>query len=128
MLLKNKYIRIFVRLIKSIIDNDFFGMAAEMGFMLIAGIFPFMLFLMAIFGWMGNKSYMDPILHVLSTIMPSQATGLLNSVLTETMIFDHGKLMAILGIVISLVLSTNGIAVILKGLNRALYIQEFCHF
>lgn len=124
MLLKNKYIRIFVRLIKSIIDNDFFGMAAEMGFMLIAGIFPFMLFLMAIFGWMGNKSYMDPILHVLSTIMPSQATGLLNSVLTETMIFDHGKLMAILGIVISLVLSTNGIAVILKGLNRAYKVEE----
>ena len=44
------------RLIFSVIDNDFFGMAAEMGFMLVIGIFPFMLFLMALFGWMGNQS------------------------------------------------------------------------
>ena len=34
-LLKNKYIRGLVRLIKSVIQNDFYGMAAEMGFMLV---------------------------------------------------------------------------------------------
>ncbi len=123
-LLKNKYIRILVHIIRSVIKNDFFGMAAEMSFMLIAGFFPFMLFLMAIFGWMGNKSYMTPILHVMSTFMPAQAMGLLNSVLTETMIFDHGKILAIIGIIVSLVLSTNGIAVILKGLNRAYKVEE----
>ena len=61
------------RLIISIIDNDFFGMAAEMGFMLVIGIFPFMLFLMAIFGWMGNKSMMEPILIFLGNFMPAQA-------------------------------------------------------
>lgn len=127
-LLKNKYIRVIVRLIQSVIKNDFFGMAAEMGFMLIAGIFPFMLFLMAIFGWMGNKSYMDPILHVMSTIMPVQAMGLVKSVLTETMIFDHGKLMAVIGIIIAVALSTNGIAVVLKGLNRAYKVEETRNF
>lgn len=123
-ILKNKYIRTLVHIIRSIIKNDFFGMAAEMSFMLIAGFFPFMLFLMSLFGWMGNKSYMDPILNVMSAITPPQAMGLLNSVLNETMIFDHGKLLAIIGITVSLVLSTNGIAVILKGLNRAYKVEE----
>ncbi len=123
-LLKNKYIKTIIHLVRSIIKNDFFGMAAEMSFMLIAGFFPFMLFLMAVFGWMGNKAYMDPILKILSNFMPPQALGLLNSVLTETMIFDHGTLLATIGIIVSLVLSTNGVAVILKGLNRAYKVEE----
>lgn len=123
-ILKNKSVRVIVHLVRSIIKNDFFGMAAEMSFMLIAGFFPFMLFLMAVFGWMGNKSYMEPILRVMSSFMPPQAMGLLKSVLTETMIFDHGTLLAVIGIVVSLVLSTNGIAVILKGLNRAYKVEE----
>ena len=95
-----------------------------MGFMLVVGIFPFMLFLMAVFGWLGNKSYMDPVLKVLSTITPNQTMDLLKSVLNQTMIFGHGKLMAIIGICTSLFLSLNGVAVILKGLNRAYKVEE----
>ncbi|MCM1339341.1 MAG: YihY/virulence factor BrkB family protein [Muribaculaceae bacterium] len=123
-LLKNKCTRYLVHLVKSIIKNDFYGMAAEMGFMLIVGIFPFMLFLMTIFGWLGNRSYLDSILRVLSNIMPLQAMNLLKSVLEETMIFNHGKLLAIIGIVTTIVLSTNGVAVVLKGLNRAYKVEE----
>lgn len=123
-LMKNKYTHWLITLIRSIIKNDFFGMAAEMGFMLVVGIFPFMLFLMAIFGWMGNRSYMDPILKVLSTIMPYQSMALLKSVLNQTMIFGHGKLLAIIGICTALFLSLNGVAVVLKGLNRAYKVEE----
>ena len=120
----NKYARNLIKLVKSIIKNDFYGMAAEMGFMLVVGIFPFMLFLMALFGWMGNRSYLDSILRVLSNIMPHQAMNLLKSVIEETMIFNHGTLIAVIGIITTLVLSTNGVAVILKGLNRAYKVEE----
>ena len=122
--LKYKGVRATIRFVKSVIDNDFYGMAAEMGFMLVVGFFPFMLFLMAIFGWMGNRSYLDSILRVLSSIMPNQAMNLLHSVLEETMIFNHGKLLAIIGIITTIVLSTNGVAVVLKGLNRAYKVEE----
>ena len=127
-LMKNKYSHALISLIRSIIKNDFFGMAAEMGFMLVVGIFPFMLFLMAVFGWLGNKSYMDPVLKVLSTITPNQTMDLLKSVLNQTMIFGHGKLMAVIGICTSLFLSLNGVAVILKGLNRAYKVEETRNF
>ena len=122
--LKYKSIRVLVRFIKSVIVNDFYGMAAEMGFMLVVGFFPFMLFLMAVFGWLGNRSYLDSMLRVLSSIMPHQAMSLLNSVLEETMIFDHGRLIAVIGFVTTIILSTNGVAVILKGLNRAYKVEE----
>lgn len=123
-LMKNKYTHILIALIRSIIKNDFFGMAAEMGFMLVVGFFPFMLFIMSVFGWMGNKSFMDPIILALSNIMPHQAMELLQTVLNQTMIFGHGELMAWIGIITSLVLSINGVAVILKGLNRAYKVEE----
>ncbi len=122
--LKYKSVRTLVRFIKSVIDNDFYGMAAEMGFMLVVGFFPFMLFLMAIFGWMGNRSYLDSVLRVLSNIVPNQAMNLLHSVLEETMIFSHGRLIAVIGIIMTIVLSTNGVAVVLKGLNRAYKVEE----
>ena len=118
------FIRGIKRLIISVIKNDFFGMAAEMGFWLVLGIFPFMLFLMAIFGWMGNKSYMDPVLIFLSTIMPEQSMDLIITVLSEVTIFSQGKLMATIGIIVTLFLSTNAIAVVLKGLNRAYKVEE----
>ncbi len=122
------FIRGIKRLIISVIKNDFFGMAAEMGFMLVIGIFPFMLFLMAVFGWMGNKSYMDPILIFLSTIMPEQSMDLILTVLSEVMIFSQGKLMAAIGIIVTLFLSTNAVAVVLKGLNRAYKVEETRNF
>jgi membrane protein len=40
------------------------------------------------------------------------------------MIFDHGRLIAVIGFVTTIILSTNGVAVILKGLNRAYKVEE----
>ena len=124
----NGFVKAVKRLVISIIENDFYGMAAEMGFMMVIGIFPFMLLLMAIFGWMGNKSYMDPILLVLSNIMPEQAMNLILTVLSEVMIFEQGGTLAAIGIIVTIVLSTNGIAVVLKGLNRAYKVEETRNF
>ena len=108
----------------SVIENDFCGMAAEMGFMLVLGIFPAMLFLMAVFGWMGNKSFMNPVLQFLSTVMPADSMDLIITVLNEVMIFSKGGLIAAIGVVVTLFLVSNAIAVILKGLNKAYKVEE----
>lgn len=111
-------------IVKAILDNDFFGMAAEMGFMLMLGIFPAMLFLMAVFGWMGNKSFMNSVLLFLSNVMPVDSMNLIRTVLTEVMIFSKGGLIAFVGIIVSLFLTSNAVAVVLKGLNRAYKVEE----
>ena len=119
-----EFIRGIKRLIISVIKNDFFGMAAEMGFMLVIGIFPFMLFLTAVFSWMGHKDMMAPILRFMSNVMPEQVVDLVLTVLSEAMIFSHGKLIAIIGFCVTVFLSTNALAVVLKGLNRAYKVEE----
>ena len=111
-------------IIKSVVENDFFGMAAEMGFMLVIGIFPFMLFLTALFGWLGKHSFMNPVFVFLQQIIPNDVLNLIETVLNEVWFFTKGGLVATLGFCITVILSTNALAIVLKGLNRAYKVEE----
>lgn len=111
-------------LINSIIRDDFANAAGEMAYMMALGIFPFMLFTMAVFGWLGKTFFINKIIFGLSTIAPQGVIGLINSVLAEVVIFKSGKLMAIVGFFVTLFLTSNAIAVIIKGLNRANNVAE----
>ena len=113
-----------VNLKNSIVNEDFPGAASEMAFMLVLGIFPFMLFLMAVFGWLGKKFFVDKVIYVISTFTPHGVTDLFRSVLKEVILFQNGGTMAIIGFLVTLFLTSNAIAVIIKGLNRANKIQE----
>ncbi len=111
-------------LVKKIIDQDFFGVAAEMAFWFILGLFPFLLFLTSLFAWMGKKTLITPILNFLTNIAPKDVASLILSTLNEAMIFKQGKLIAIFGLIITIWLASNALAVIIKGLNRAYAIEE----
>ena len=111
-------------IINSVVENDFFGMAAEMGFMLVIGIFPFMLFLTALFGWLGKHSFMNPLIVFLQQVMPGDVINLIETVFNEVWFFTKGGLVAIFGFCITVILSTNALAIVLKGLNRAYKVEE----
>ena len=111
-------------LIKKIIEQDFFGVAAEMACWFILGLFPFLLFLTALFGWMGKKTLISPILTFITNIAPKDVSNLILNTLEEAMIFNQGTLIAIFGFCITIWLSSNALAVIIKGLNKAYAIEE----
>lgn len=113
-----------LNLIRRIIADDFPGMAAEMAYMFVMGVFPLMLLLMSVYGWLGKKTLLYPVLNFLSNVAPSAAVDLLKKVLGEVMVFEHGGVIAIVGFSIILGLSSNIFAVIMKGLNRAYGLQE----
>ena len=115
-------------LIKKIIDQDFCGVAAEMAFWFILGLFPFLLFLTSMFAWVGKKTLITPILTFITNIAPKDVASLILSTLNEAMIFKQGKLIAIFGLIITIALASNAIAVIIKGLNRAYAIEETRNF
>jgi membrane protein len=121
-------LKIIKNIISSVVENDFFGMASEMGFMLCIGIFPFILFLTALFGFIGKQSFMTPIFIFMHNIMPTDVINLINTVLDEVFFFSKGGLVAILGFCITLFLSTNTIAIVAKGLNRAYKVKETRNF
>ena len=113
-----------LNLIKRIVSDDFPGMAAEMAYMFVIGIFPLMLLLMSVYAWLGKKTLLFPILNFLSTVAPSEAINLLKKVLNEVIIFEYNGFMAIIAFSIIIGLSSNIFAVIMKGLNRAYGLTE----
>ena len=119
-----KTFRIIKNIIKSVVNNDFFGMASEMGFMLCIGFFPFILFLTALFGWLGKHTLLTPLFVFLHQFMPDDVMSLLQTVLREVFFFSKGGLIAALGFCITLILSTNTLAIVAKGLNRAYKVEE----
>ena len=111
-------------LVEKIIAQDFCGVAAEMAFWFILGLFPFLLFLTSLFAWMGKKTLITPILNFLTTIAPKDVASLIVETLNEAMIFKQGTLIAVFGLCITIFLASNAIFVIIKGLNRAYAIEE----
>lgn len=119
-----KFIIKILRFIKLVIDKDYFGMAAEMGFWLMLGIFPMMLFLTVFFGWLGKSNFINPVLIGMSKVVPADSLRLIHKVIAEATLFNNGKIIAIIGLIVILFLSTNAVACIMKGLNVAYNVEE----
>lgn len=111
-------------LIKKIIEQDFFGVAAEMAFWFVLALFPFLLLLTALFGWIGKKALMTPIYTFIQNVAPKDVAHLILNTINETILFDQGTLIAVFGFCITVWLSSNAIAAIIKGLNIAHAIKE----
>lgn len=113
-----------INLINTIIAQDFANAGAEMAYMLALGVFPFMLFLTAVFGWLGKKIFVSKIIMALSTVAPPGVIDLIQGVLREVTLFQNGGMVAIIGFFVTVFLSSNAIAVVIKGLNRANKVKE----
>ena len=120
----NKTYNFLKNTIISIIDNDFSGMAAEMSYMLVIGIFPFLLFLMSLFTLLGKNYYMTPLFMFLEKVMPADTLSMIHSVVNQVLSFANGRSVAVFGLLITFFMSINALAVIIKGLNRAYKVEE----
>ncbi len=126
--MKKKAYNFLKNTVISIIENDFSGMAAEMSYMLVIGIFPFMLFLMSLFNLMGKNYYMAPLFLFLEKVMPAESLTLIHTVLNQVLGFASGRSVAVFGLLITFFLSMNALAVVIKGLNRAYKVKETRNF
>lgn len=104
--------------------DDFFGTAAEMSYMFALGIFPFVTFVVAVFGWLGKRSLIDSVIAFFRNIVPQDVVNLIISVVQEVLIFDKGGIMATICLIITIFLAANAIAVVIKGLNKAYNVEE----
>ncbi|MBR3889005.1 YihY/virulence factor BrkB family protein [bacterium] len=71
---------------------------------------------------------MNPIFIFMQNIVPSDALNVINTVLNEIFFYSKGGLIAVVGFCITLFLSTNTMAIIAKGLNRAYKVKETRNF
>jgi membrane protein len=111
------------RLIKAIHDDDCFGRAAQLAYYFFFALFPFLLFLTTLVGYIPVPNLTDRIMELLVQILPGNASHLVEDNVHELVTVQRGGLLSF-GIVAALWTSSSAVAAIINGLNRAYGVEE----
>lgn len=114
---------IFTRTIREIDDDNCLGLAAQLAFYFFLSLFPALLFLVALIGYLPVENVLAQLLEALGTIAPSEVLALLRSQLDEVAQGSYGSLLT-LGIVGAIWSSSAAMVAIIDALNHAYDIVE----
>ena len=120
----NKGVKITQNIIRDTITNDYSGLASEMAYNFILSLFPFAIFVVALFGMFGSKNAIDQIIYPFHTIIPANNLNLIIEVLKEVINSSSNGVLSIAGLLGSLWAASGIIQDIIKGMNRAYKVSE----
>lgn len=114
-------------LLKKAREDDITGLAAELAYKSLLALFPFLIFLAALGGFVssavGIENPSDRIMSSLEDSLPSDAAGVLRGQLRE--VLDHRSLSLLsLGLAVSLWSASSAMGTIMKALNRVYGARE----
>ncbi|MFD1020768.1 YihY/virulence factor BrkB family protein [Thalassobacillus hwangdonensis] len=102
-------------------EDDVAGMAAQLAYFFLLSLFPFMIFLVTLLGYM--KISTDQLLIFISTYAPSESYTLIQENVTELVNSRNGGLLSI-GLIGTLWSASNGVNAIMRAFNRAYDVEE----
>ena len=114
---------IVTRTIREIDDDNCLGLAAQLAFYFFLSLFPALLFLVALIGYLPVENVLTQLLAALDTIAPSEVLTLLRTQLDEVARGSYGSLLT-LGIVGAIWSSSAAMVAIIDALNHAYDIEE----
>jgi len=109
------------QLYKRIIKADVFGLSAQLAYFFLLSLFPFLLFLITLLGYLpiNEISFMD----FIATYAPAEIMDLLNANIRQLVNNQNTGLLSV-GIIGTLWSASNGVNAITKAFNRAYAVQE----
>ncbi|MBM7572418.1 YhjD/YihY/BrkB family envelope integrity protein [Aquibacillus albus] len=116
-----KAFRISKRLIKRLFDHDVFGLAAQLAYFFLLSLFPFMLFLVTLIGFLPFPEI--NVVDFLADYAPEQTIRLINENIHQISHDRNGGLLSI-GIIGTLWSASNGISAIMRAFNAAYHVEE----
>ncbi|WP_164670035.1 YihY/virulence factor BrkB family protein [Virgibacillus doumboii] len=108
-------------LYQRIMENDLFGKAAQLAYFFLLSLFPFMLFLMTLVGFLPIDD--QTIIDFIERYAPGEITELINQNVTDLVNERNGQLLSI-GIIGTLWSASNAINAIIQGFNEAYEVDE----
>ncbi|MFC3015908.1 YihY/virulence factor BrkB family protein [Virgibacillus litoralis] len=108
-------------LYQRITEDDIFGLSAQLAYFFLLSLFPFLLFLMTLIGYLPIEQ--STVINFIETYAPGQITDLINQNVSELMNDQNGQLLSI-GIIGTLWSASNAINAIMRGFNRAYDVDE----
>jgi membrane protein len=112
---------LFRRIRRDIVWHDCFGKAAELAFFFQLAIFPLLIFLLSLIGFMPEAQ--EIILFWLGRLMPAQATEILEE-WVEEVISQRSRRILSFSLIFSLWSASTGVRTLISALNRAYEVEE----
>lgn len=109
---------------KNVVVNDYSGLASEMAYNFILSLFPFIIFVVALFGLFGTKNAVDQIINPFHSIIPADNLNLIKNILKQVIHSSSNKVLGIAGLFGALWAASGIIQDIIKGMNRAYKVLE----
>jgi membrane protein len=111
------------RVVKEVRQDDCLGGAAQLAYYLLFAVFPFILFLTALLGYLPIPNLMERLLAALATLLPGDVVTLLQDHVRQLVTEQKGGLLSF-GILTALWASSSAVVAIIDALNRAYDVQE----
>lgn len=112
------------RTVHEISEDNCLGLAAQLAFYFLLALFPALLFMVALIGYVPIDNALDELLAALHTVAPGELVGLIRVQLAEIADGRHAGLMT-LGIAGALWTSSAALVAIIDALNRAYDVTEW---
>lgn len=110
--------------IKRIGKDDVVGLSAQLAYFFLLSLFPFMLFLVTLIGYLPiGEETVNNIIGFIGIYAPSDITELINSNINDLINNQNGGLLSI-GLIGTIWSASNGIKAIMKAFNRAYEVDE----
>ena len=112
------------RTVHEIADDNCLGLAAQLAFYFLLAVFPAVLFLVALVGYLPLENALSELLAALGALAPEEVVAFLRGQLDQIPGGSHGSFLT-LGIIGTLWGSSAAMAAIIDALNRAYDIPEW---
>jgi membrane protein len=103
--------------------DDCLGKAAQLSYAFLFALFPFLLFLTTLLGYLPVPNLMEQIIALLAAVLPGDALHLIQDNIRTLVTTQHGGLLSF-GIFAALWTAASAIRVIIETVNRAYGVQD----
>lgn len=119
-----RWSEIFARTLRETRDDGCLGLAAQLAFYFVLGLFPALIFLIALIGFIPVEPAIDDVLGGLGRFAPPEVVAIVERQLTDIAGGQQGGLLT-LGILGAIWSSSAAMTAIIGALNRAYDIEEW---
>ncbi|OZU87734.1 ribonuclease [Virgibacillus indicus] len=109
------------RLFQRVLDTDVFGLAAQLAYFFLLSLFPFLLFLLTLVGYLPIEE--NAVIDLIATYAPEQIMELINTNISQLVNNQNGGLLSI-SIIGTLWAASNGVNALTRALNQAYEVDE----
>ena len=112
-----------INAIRDVDKNHTMAFAAALSYYFVLSLFPLLIFLSAVVGYLPIPGLFDHILGVLARVVPSDSMGLVRKIVSEIILSQHGGLLTF-GIIFTIWSASSGFSGMIEALNVAYDVPE----